>query len=313
MIVLIFINFAYNFFAPKKYIGYENLSRLYYYLIGKAVIVLLFMIFAIITCIRIVLYFYERYKLNKVLAVFITCALLLNLYLDVSVCIIQSPCSAKGINKFISQISVLHNIRTLKSDFVSANANSYENEICTAVYNDNTVEGYYSGATRNYFKQYFLRMDNVEIKDIELDDYILTLKIGKDEYSEYSDLFNLVKPNDEFIVEFYVDKNGQNTKFIKSIKCIEKKYDVTYSMKISMNEIDNSYVFRQIKGSQSENVDWVLLKDGEIQKLANNNKTKELYLSKNIPSGKYTVMLCVDYNPTTYSYTQVSNAIEIII
>ena len=56
-----------------------------------------------------------------------------------------------------------------------------------------------------------------------------------------------------------------------------------------------------------------LVKDGEIQKIVDASEINEFKLRKDVPEGVYTVLLCTDYDSTTHSYTQVSNAIEIII
>ena len=80
-----------------------------------------------------------------------------------------------------------------------------------------------------------------------------------------------------------------------------------------MRENSDLYTVTKSDNSELENICWLIVKDGEIQKIVDASEINEFKLRKDVPEGVYTVLLCTDYDSTTHSYTQVSNAIEIII
>ena len=94
---------------------------------------------------------------------------------------------------------------------------------------------------------------------------------------------------------------------------VEKKNSPSYSENISVKENSDLYTVTKSDNSELENICWLIVKDGEIQKNVDASEINEFKLRKDVPEGVYTVLLCTDYDSTTHSYTQVSNAIEIII
>lgn len=92
-----------------------------------------------------------------------------------------------------------------------------------------------------------------------------------------------------------------------------RKNSPSYSENISVKENSDLYTVTKSDNSELENICWLIVKDGEIQKIVDASEINEFKLRKDVPEGVYTVLLCTDYDSTTHSYTQVSNAIEIII
>uniref|UniRef100_UPI003FEEA82A hypothetical protein n=1 Tax=Ruminococcus bicirculans (ex Wegman et al. 2014) TaxID=1160721 RepID=UPI003FEEA82A len=129
----------------------------------------------------------------------------------------------------------------------------------------------------------------------------------------YINLIKSANNNDEFQIEFYTDKDGKNLGYIESIQLVEKKNSPSYSENISVKENSDLYTVTKSDNSELENICWLIVKDGEIQKIVDASEINEFKLQKDVPEGVYTVLLCTDYDSTTHSYTQVSNAIEIII
>ena len=141
----------------------------------------------------------------------------------------------------------------------------------------------------------------------------LRLSLSKSEFDYYNDLIKSANNNDEFQIEFYTDKDGKNLGYIESIQLVEKKNSPSYSENISVKENSDLYTVTKSDNSELENICWLIVKDGEIQKIVDASEINEFKLRKDVPEGVYTVLLCTDYDSTTHSYTQVSNAIEIII
>ena len=141
----------------------------------------------------------------------------------------------------------------------------------------------------------------------------LRLSLSKSEFDYYNDLIKSANNNDEFQIEFYTDKDGKNLGYIESIQLVEKKNSPSYSENISVKENSDLYTVTKSDNSELENICWLIVKDGEIQKIVDASEINEFKLRKDVPEGVYTVLLYTDYDSTTHSYTQVSNAIEIII
>ena len=130
---------------------------------------------------------------------------------------------------------------------------------------------------------------------------------------QYQNKGSLILIDGSISMSNYTDKDGKNLGYIESIQLVEKKNSPSYSENISVKENSDLYTVTKSDNSELENICWLIVKDGEIQKIVDASEINEFKLRKDVPEGVYTVLLCTDYDSTTHSYTQVSNAIEIII
>lgn len=227
---------------------------------------------------------------------------------------IQSQYSTYGIIKAVEKVSLIEKI----------NSKEYLTQKVILTKFDDGISVYRKKSEKSSFPSRFQGVQAIELYDFygiyadsdKLDGYKkstekqLILNLSKYEYDYYCDLLKSANNNDEFIIEFYVDEKGINLGYIDSIQYVKKEYLQLFSVKISMKEKSDVYVFTKTNKAEFNNMNWLLIKDGEIQKNADADKINEFYLLKDVPQGTYTVLLCVNYNANTKAISQLMTEIQ---
>lgn len=301
-------NIIIDFISPNSFIGYENICKIRNYLILKVVFMIVGIIFAVI-------YFSKLYIRNNVDISSITassvlgsCTALIFGYAIYT----QSPCSTVGFVNIFKTINSLQTIVSSDCSIETATFTKFDNELFVSyikgekadrkTHKINTIFTFY-GLNAYTEKDY----DHIE------ESPIISFKLSADDYNYYNKILGSAKNNDEFIVKYYIDENEKNLRYIESIQYIEKEYSPSYSEKISIKENSVLYTITKSNNSGSENINWLLIKDGKILKIVGTSEINEFKLRKDMSEGMYTILLCTDYNLNTGEYTQISNSIEIVI
>lgn len=317
LLVLIFGNILLNFFAPNSLIGQENINLVCLFLKIKAISAIVLAFFMIMFMIKSAVTFVNEkgYGLgHKIVGVVFSCFVSILWMNFISV---QSQYSTYGIKNLIEEISVVQKISNGSAFKKTINLTKQDDNI--SVYTKKSKKSSYPSrfqgvqATQLYnFYGVYADSDKLKVYNESINTQ-LRLSLSKSEFDYYNDLIKSANNNDEFQIEFYTDKDGKNLGYIESIQLVEKKISPSYSENISVKENSDLYTVTKSDNSELENICWLIVKDGEIQKIVDASEINEFKLRKDVPEGVYTVLLCTDYDSTTHSYTQVSNAIEIII
>lgn len=317
LLVLIFGNILLNFFAPNSLIGQENINLVCLFLKIKAISAIVLTFFMIMFMIKSAVTFFNEkgYGLgHKIVGVVFSCFVSILWMNFISV---QSQYSTYGIKNLIEEISVVQKIsngsafkKTINLTKQDDNISVYTKKSKKSSY-PSRFQGVQAAQLYNFYGVY-ADSDKLKVYNESINTQ-LRLSLSKSEFDYYNDLIKSANNNDEFQIEFYTDKDGKNLGYIESIQLVEKKNSPSYSENISVKENSDLYTVTKSDNSELENICWLIVKDGEIQKIVDASEINEFKLRKDVPEGVYTVLLCTDYDSTTHSYTQVSNAIEIII
>lgn len=316
-LALLVSNVIMNFLAPNSLIGSESIKSICLFLKIK-------MIFAIVLAIFMVLFIsklsiekcnQKGYGIgHKIVSMAFSCFVSLVWLNHISV---QSQYSAYGIINLFENIYVLQKIDNGDMPTQKLDLTKFDDDISVFIRStekSSYPSGFQGVQAAQLYNFYGICADSDKVKEYKNHTYAkLTLYISKNEYEYYKKLLGKAKNNDEFIIEFYVDENGKSLGYIESIQYVEKEYLSSYSIKVSMHENSDVYVFTRNNDAEFDNMNWLLIKDGEIKKIADADKIAEFRLLKDASKGIYTVLLCIDYNSNTGEYTQISNAIEIVI
>lgn len=317
LIVMLFGNILMNFFAPSSLIGKENIESVCLFLEIKLISAIVLAFFMIMFMVRTAMTLFNKknfglgHKIAGAAFSFFISILWLNFIA------VQSQYSTYGILNLIEKISTLQKINNGSAFTQSINLTKYYDNI--SIYTKKSEKSTYPSRFQGVkaaqlYNFYGICADSDKLKVYNKStDAQLKLNLSKSEFEYYNDLIKSADNNDEFIIEFYTDKSGINLGYIESIQYVDKEYSQLYSVKISVTEKSDLYTVKKSGDSEFENMDWLLIRDGEILKASDASEVNEFKLRKDVPEGTYTVLLCVDYDPTAHSYTQVSNAIEIII
>lgn len=301
------------FFSPKEIIGQNNLVKLYYFLITKLILSTVLFIFMLLFGSKISKkYFSEKgYGLGHIIA-----GVLLSLFISIfwfNFISLQSAYSTYGISNIVYELRTLYDIKENLCEFRSVELNKFNDEISTwySKVDESRFPSRFQGVKAAQLHTFYgLSIDSDKVNIFKkASEGQLILSFSKGEYDIYNKLVDNAKNNDIFYIEFYVDVDGINTGYIKTVQYSEEEYDSSYSIKISMDN-SNSYITYEPNEVALDEMSWLIIKDDRIIRVVDANKISKLPINEDVLSdGEYSILLCVDLNLDIGKYTPVSNTI----